>query len=138
HLKGTGKSLDFGEVVDIAADLDAETDASKLALKEPNEWKYIGKDMPVVDNFAMSTGGANYGADIRLPNLKIAVVARCPVYRGHVRSYDATEALKVPGVEHVIEIPAPDLNIPIEFRALGGIAVVGTNTWSVMQGRDKL
>jgi len=138
HLKDTDESLDFGEVVDIAAGLDAQTDVRKLALKEPAEWKYIGKDMPVVDNVAMSTGRANYGADVRIPNLKIAVVARCPVYRGQVKSYDATAALEVPGVEHVIEIPAPGLDIPIEFRALGGIAVVGTNTWSVMQGRDKL
>jgi len=138
HLKGTKESLDFGDVVHIAADLDAQTDTTKLALKDPADWKYIGKDMPVVDNFAMSTGGANYGADINLPNLKIAVMARCPVYRGRVKSYDATEALKVPGVEHVIEIPAPDIDQAIEFRALGGIAVVGTNTWSVMQGRDKL
>lgn len=138
YLKGTDQSLDFGDVVDIAAGLEAEADVSKLALKEPADWKYIGKDMPVVDNVAMSTGRANYGADITLPNLKIAVVARCPVYRGRVKSYDATEALQVPGVEHVIEIPAPDAQQPIEFRALGGIAVVGTNTWSVMQGREKL
>ena len=70
--------------------------------------------------------------------MKIAVVARPPVYRGKVKSFDASEALKVQGVEQVLEIPALPDDKPAEFRALGGIAVIGTNTWSVLQGRDKL
>ena len=70
--------------------------------------------------------------------MKIAVVARPPVYRGKVKSFDATEALKVQGVEQVIEIPALADDKPAEFRALGGVAVIGTNTWSVMEGRDRL
>jgi isoquinoline 1-oxidoreductase beta subunit len=86
----------------------------------------------------MSTGGATYGADISVPGMKIAVVARPPVYRGKVKSFDASEALKVQGVEQVIEIPALADDKPAEFRALGGIAVIGTNTWSVMEGRDRL
>jgi isoquinoline 1-oxidoreductase beta subunit len=73
-----------------------------------------------------------------MPGMKIAVVARPPVYRGKVKTFDATEALKVAGVEQVIEIPALADDKPAEFRALGGIAVVGTNTWSVIQGRSKL
>ena len=136
----TGKSFDFGEVVDVAADIKVPSGegAAKPKLKDPSRWKYIGKDMPVVDSYDMSTGGANYGADISLPGMKIAVVARAPVFRGKVNSFDATEALKVQGVEHVIEIPALADDKPAEFRALGGIAVVGSNTWSVMEGRKKL
>lgn len=140
HLNGSGKSLDFGEVVDIAADISIPTgpDAPKPKLKDPSEWKYIGKDMPVVDNFDMSTGDATFGADVSMPGMKIAVVARSPVYRGKVKSFDASEALKVQGVDDVIEIPALPHDMPAQFRALGGVAVVGTNTWSVMQGRSKL
>ncbi len=140
HHTPTGRSFDFGEVVDVAADIkvpSGET-AAQLKLKDPSQWKYIGKDMPVVDNYDMSTGGANYGADIALPGMKIAVVARSPVFRGKVKSSDATEALKVQGVEQVVEIPALADDQPAEFRALGGVAVVGSNTWSVMQGRKKL
>ncbi len=111
---------------------------AKPKLKDPSEWKYIGKDMPVVDNFDITTGGASYGADVTIPGMKIAVVARCPVYRGKVKSFDATEALKVQGVEQVVEIPALADDKGAEFRALGGVAVIGANTWSVMQGRDKL
>ena len=97
-------------------------------MKHPSEWKYIGKDMPVVDNYDITTGGANYGADIFIPGMKIAVVARSPVYRGKVKSFDATEALKVQGVEQVVEIPALADDKGAEFHALGGVAVIGTNT----------
>ena len=86
----------------------------------------------------MSTGGANFGADATIPGMKIAVVARSPVYRGKVKSFDAAEALKVQGVEQVVEIPALADDQPAEFHALGGVAVVGTNTWSVLEGRRKL
>jgi isoquinoline 1-oxidoreductase subunit beta len=65
-----------------------------------------------------------------------ASIERPPSYGGRVRSYDASEALKVRGVECVVEIPgaAP----PSEFLPLGGIAVIAGNTWATMQGRQKL
>ncbi|MDE0050769.1 MAG: molybdopterin-dependent oxidoreductase, partial [Rhodospirillales bacterium] len=135
---GTGEWFDFGEVVGAAADIAVPTGEAAPRLKDPSQWKYIGRDMPVVDNYDMSTGGATYGADISVPGMKIAVVARPPVYRGKVKSFDATEALKVQGVEQVIEIPPLADDKPAEFRALGGVAVIGTNTWSVMEGRDRL
>jgi len=140
HHRDGKRSLDFGEVVDIAAGIEtpAGENAAKPKLKDPAQWRYIGKDMKSFDSFDISTGGADYGADYTLPGMKIAVVARPPVFRGKVKSFDATEALKVAGVEQVIEIPALAADKPAEFRALGGVAVVGRNTWSVMQGRQKL
>ena len=135
---GTGEWFDFGEVVDAAADITVPTGDAAPKLKDKSQWKYIGRDMPVVDNYDMSTGGGTYGADISIPGMKIAVVARSPVYRGKAKSFDATEALKVQGVEQVIEIPALADDMPAQFRALGGIAVIGTNTWSVLEGRDRL
>ncbi len=136
----SGRSFDFGEVVDVAAEIQVPTGegAPQPKLKDKSQWKYIGKDMLVVDGYDITTGGANYGADISIPGMKIAVIARSPVYRGKVKSFDATEALKVQGVEQVVEIPALADDKPAEFRALGGIAVIGTNTWSVVQGRRKL
>ncbi len=140
HHTASGRSLDFGEVVDIAATIEVPTgdDAPKPKLKHPSEWRYIGKDMPTIDNYDMSTGGADYGSDVTMPGMKIAVIARSPVFRGKVKSFDATEALKVQGVEKVIEVPALADDKAPEFRALGGVAVIGTNTWSVMEGRKKL
>ncbi len=140
HHDPSGRSLDFGEVVETAADLEIPDyqDGARPALKTEGEWKYIGKSMPVVDNHDMSAGTATYGADVRVPGMKIAVVARPPVYRGRALKFDATDALKIPGVERVIEIPPLPADQPAEFRALGGIAVVGTNTWSVTRGREAL
>ncbi|MDX1556892.1 MAG: molybdopterin cofactor-binding domain-containing protein, partial [Xanthomonadales bacterium] len=140
YLRGSDQSLDFGEVVDIAADMELPQveGVSQVKLKDPSEWRYIGKDMPVVDNFDMSTGRAVYGADVKLPGMKYAAVARPPVYRGKVKSFDPMEALKVPGVEQVIEIPALPEDKPAEYRALGGIAVIATNTWAALQGRSRL
>lgn len=137
HHRGSDRSLDFGEVAERAAGIELP-EGSVPKLKDPSEWKYIGKDLPVVDGFDMSTGRAIYGADVSLPGMKIAVVARPPAYRGSVKSFDASEALKVPGVERVFEIPALPADKAAEFRALGGVAVIGSNTWSVMQGRDRL
>ena len=138
YLRDSGESFDYGEVVDVAADIPVPASDAAPPLKSPGDWKYIGRDLPVVDNFDMSTGKAVYGADVSLPNMKIAVVARPPVFRGRLKSYDAEEALKVPGVEKVIEIPALPVDKPVEFRALGGVAVVGTNTWAVNQARSRL
>ena len=136
----SGESLDYGELVETASKMNMPGGeaAPEAPLKDPSEWIYIGRDMPMVDNYDISTGGANYGADISIPGMKIAVVVRSPVYRGKVKSFDARDALKVQGVEKVVEIPALPDDKPAEFRALGGIAVVGTNTWSVMEGAKKL
>ena len=138
HHTNTGRSFDFGEVVDVAAGMPLPSGDAKPKLKHPSEWRYIGKDMPVVDNFDMSTGKAVYGADVSPEGVKIAVVARPPVFRGKVKSFNAKEALKVKGVEKVVEIPALPDDMPAQFRALGGVAVIGSNTWSVMEGRKKL
>lgn len=137
---GSGNSFDFGEVVDVAAEVNIPGGeaAPTTRLKDKSQWKYIGNDLPNIDNYDISTGGANYGADISIPGMKIAVIARSPVYRGKVKSFDATEALKIQGVEQVVEIPALADDKAAEFRALGGVAVIGSNTWSVLEGRRAL
>ena len=68
--------------------------------------------------------------------MQIAVIARPPVVFGKVKSFDATEALKVPGVIKVIEMPA--ITPPAVFKMIGGIGDIATNTWAALQGREKL
>ncbi len=137
HHAASGRSLGFGDVVETAAGLSLP-EGFKPTLKPASEWRYIGKDMTTIDGFDMSTGGADYGGDYSMPDMLIAVVARPPVYRGKVKSYNDTEALKVKGVKQVIEIPALADDKPAEFRALGGVAVLASNTWSAIQGRKAL
>ena len=71
-----------------------------------------------------------------MEGLKIAVIARPPVVFGKVKSYDASQTLKVPGVVKVVELPA--LNPPAAFNMLGGIAVIADNTFAAIKGREKL
>jgi isoquinoline 1-oxidoreductase beta subunit len=68
--------------------------------------------------------------------MKFAAIARPPVVFGKVKSYDATAALAVAGVEQVIEIPAAEP--PAMYKALGGLAVIASNTWAALKGRDLL
>jgi len=68
--------------------------------------------------------------------MKYASVERCPVYGGKVKSFEAADALKVPGVEQVLEMPAAP--IPSGYTPLGGIAVIASSTWAAQQGRQKL
>jgi isoquinoline 1-oxidoreductase subunit beta len=132
----TGRRLDYGVLATAAAAQQVPA-RETLKLKEPSAFRYIGKDMiGLIDNQDITTGKAVYGIDARVDGMLYAVVARPPVFGGRVRSVDDAEALKVPGVVRIVQIAPPD--IPSEFQPLGGVAVVGRNTWAAMQGRDKL
>ncbi len=134
--KSTGQKLGYGELAADAAKLDVPA-ADSLRLKDPSQFRYIGKEgTNIVDGFNITTGRAKYGQDTRLPGQKYAVIARPPVMGGKVVSYDATEAKKVAGVVEIVEIPAP--SYPMVFQPSGGIAVIADNTWAAMQGRKAL
>ena len=132
----TGRRLGFGEVAADAARLPLPA-PDQLKLKDPAQFRYIGQGkVRAVDSEAIARGQAQYGMDMRLPGMVYAVVARPPVLGGKLRSVDSTEALKVPGVLRVIELPG-FTGAPM-FKPLGGVAVVATNTWAAMQGRKAL
>ena len=131
----SGKSLDYGQLVDTAAALPVPT-AKSVTLKDPKDFRYIGKPISSVDFPNMMVGKAIYGIDVKMPGMMYAVVEHCPVTYGKVKSFDPSEALKVPGVKKVVEIPQNQP--PIVFNTLGGIAVIATNTWAANEGRKKL
>jgi len=135
-LAKSSQVLDFSQLVKIAASLPVP-DKSSLKLKTEAEHRYVGKEnMKILDAKEMVTGKAIYGYDVELPDMKYSVIARPPVLFGKVKSYDATETLKVAGVIKVIEMPP--LSAPAVYNMLGGIAVIAENTWAAIQGRDKL
>jgi isoquinoline 1-oxidoreductase subunit beta len=134
--KPTSRKLSYGQLAEAAAKRAVPARAT-LRLKDPAKFRYIGKGkVGGIDNADITTGRATFGIDTRLDGMIYAVVARPPVYGGTVASYDAAETLKVPGVLKVVEIEGTPP--PSAFEPLGGIAVVATNTWAAMQGRDKL
>ncbi|WP_282025954.1 xanthine dehydrogenase family protein molybdopterin-binding subunit [Limimaricola cinnabarinus] len=133
---GSGKSLGYGELAAAAMDLDVPARDS-LTLKDPSEFRYIGKNsIGLVDNMDITTGTTTYGIDVKRDGMLYAVVARPPVYGGTVASLDDSAALAIDGVEKVVRIEPSDF--PTEFAPLGGVAVIARNTYLAMKGRDAL
>ncbi|MCU1716611.1 xanthine dehydrogenase family protein molybdopterin-binding subunit [Pseudomonas sp. 5P_3.1_Bac2] len=132
----SGRALGFGELAQAASALPVPP-RERLRLKPAEDFRYIGKESNrAIDGDNIVHGKAIYGADVRLDGMVYATIARPRVYGGTVVKYDATEALKVPGVIKVIAIDSSPL--PSEFQPLGGIAVIGKHTWAAMKGRDAL
>jgi isoquinoline 1-oxidoreductase beta subunit len=133
--RSSGRKLAYGALVETARGLPVPG-KSAIRLKTPEQFRYIGKEIPIVDLLDMTTGRAQYGMDLRREGMLVAVIARPPVYGGSLKSVDSADAEKIPGVVRVVTIDSPPP--PSGFLALGGVAVLGTNTWAAMQGRQSL
>jgi isoquinoline 1-oxidoreductase beta subunit len=120
-LSGANKAS-YGELTEAAAKLPMP-DAVKL--KGVEEFTLIGKPKPRLDSKAKVTGTAEFGIDVKRPNMLIAVVARAPVFGAKVKSFDATKAKVVAGVVDVVQVPS-------------GVAVLAKHFWAAKQGRDAL
>ncbi|WP_409317043.1 molybdopterin cofactor-binding domain-containing protein [Pseudomonas sp. KCJK9016] len=132
----SGRELGYGELAATASALTVPARDS-LRLKQPSELRYIGKEgTKAIDGEDIVNGRAVYGADVHFDGMLYAVIARPAVYGGKVKSVDDSAALKVPGVLKVIQVePRP---LPSEFQPLGGVAVVASNTWAALKGREAL
>lgn len=145
----SGRELGFGELAQTARDLPVP-ERSTLVLKSREEWRYLGKEAGpqndtsekdvrrpmAIDGSDIVHGKAVFGADVSFDNMLYAVVARPPVYGAEVASVDSVEAMKVPGVVAVKQIPGTGQ--PGVFNPLGGVAVLAENTWAAIQGRAAL
>src|SRR5438270_10125912 len=120
-LRGSDK-LSYGE---LAVAAQAQTPPKSVKLKDRKEWKIIGKPTRRLDSPEKITGKAQFGMDVRMPDLRTALVARSPVFGGKVKSFDASKAKSVKGVEQVVQVPS-------------GVAVIASNFWSAKLGRDAL
>lgn len=133
----TGRSRPYGELAAAAAELPLP-EPEEIRLRDPEDFRLIGRSAPGVDVDDMVTGRATYGLDVRLPGMAFAVVARCPVHEGRVESFDARAALRVPGVRQVVEIEPRRLEGNRYGAVRGGVAVIADHTWAAMQGREAL
>ncbi|HZI46908.1 MAG TPA: xanthine dehydrogenase family protein molybdopterin-binding subunit, partial [Pyrinomonadaceae bacterium] len=114
---------------ELATDAARKPIPDNVRLKNPTEFRLIGKPVRRLDSRAKCDGSQKFGLDLDLPGMKIAVVAHPPVFGGKVRAFDATEALALDGVRDVFEIPL----------AKGqGVAVVADRFWTAKQARDRL
>jgi isoquinoline 1-oxidoreductase beta subunit len=127
------RELTFGQLAAAAAKLPVPKD---VKLRPASELRFVGKELPDRDAPDQVTGRAVYAADVRLPDMLTAVVARPPVLFGGVKHLDDKRALAVPGVRKVVTLPVP--RPPIQMQALGGVAVIADNTWAALRGRAAL
>lgn len=131
----SGRRLGFGELAALAAEGEIP-EVQALSFKPASERRYIGQDIPIRDMDDILHGRANFGLDVRLPGMKVAVIARPPVLGGKATKWEEQAALAIPGVEQVVTMPTP--TGAFAFQGLGGLAVVARDTWSAMRGRDAL
>ncbi|GAB4022638.1 xanthine dehydrogenase family protein molybdopterin-binding subunit [Spirosoma koreense] len=115
------QKIGYGELAAEAATLPVPT----VSLREPKDWKYIGKSMKRLDASVKINGKARYGIDMQFPDLLTALVAHAPVFGATVKSFDATKARAVKGVRQVIQVPT-------------GVAVLADTFWAAKVGRDAL
>jgi isoquinoline 1-oxidoreductase beta subunit len=97
--KASNRTTTYGKVAEAAAKLEAPKDPP---LKDPKDWKIIGKPVKRLDTLDKVTGKQVYGADIKLPNMLNAAIIDCPVFGGKVKSFDASAAEKMPGVKKIV------------------------------------
>jgi len=116
------RRLTYGKLVTKAATLGAPPD---VPLKDPKDWKILGTRVRRLDTPPKVDGSAQFGIDVKVPGMLVAVVARSPVFGGKVTSFDAAKAKAVPGVRQVVQISS-------------GVAVVADGYWPAKKGRDAL
>lgn len=99
--KPSGKTVRFGQVADAASKLPVP---AEIVLKDPKDWKVIGKPMARLDTLDKVTGKQVYGTDLKLPGVLNATIRRCPVFGGKLQSFDASKVENIKGVKKVVAV----------------------------------
>ena len=121
--KPSGRKTTYGKVAEAAAKL---TQPEKPTLKDPTEWKLIGKSVKRLDTIDKLTGKQVYGFDLKLPGMLNASIKDCPVFGGKVKSYEAAKVTGMPGVRHVVKVGD------------SAVAVVADTWWQAKTALDAL
>jgi isoquinoline 1-oxidoreductase beta subunit len=119
----TNERLSYGSLAEAASKLPVPQ--QNVALKDPTQFKLVGKSQKRMDTPAKVSGKTTFGIDVKVPGMLYATLQRCAVFGGKVKSFDATKTKAVPGVKDVVQIS-------------NGVAVLADNTWAAMEGRRVL
>ena len=117
-----GKVATYGQLAEAASKL---TPPEKVAIKDPKDFRIVGKRTTRLDTPAKVNGTATFGMDVKLPGMVYATIEMCPVIGGTVKTLDAAAAKAMPGVIDVVQIP-------------DGVAVVASSYWQARKAREKL
>ncbi len=121
--KPSGRTTTYGKVAEAAAKL---TPPAEVALKDPKDWKLIGKSVKRLDTIGKVTGAQVYGADLKLPGMLNATIKESPVFGGKVKSFEADKVKSMPGVRHVLKVGET------------AVAVVADTWWQAKTALDAL
>ncbi len=135
HHRASGRQLKYTELFDGAAAVAAPA-LDSVTLKDPKNFRIIGKSTAGVDIPAIVTGKPIFGIDVTRPGMLYAVYVKCPVFAGKAVSANLDAIKREPGIKHAFIIePAP--NTPLD-GLLGGVAIVADSWWYAQNARKKL
>jgi isoquinoline 1-oxidoreductase subunit beta len=115
-----GKKATYGQLAEAAAKLPVP---EKVTLKDPKDFKIVGKRTKRLDTAVKVNGKAEFGIDVVLPGMVYASIEQCPVIGGKVKSFDASAAKGMPGVIDVVQVS-------------DGVAVVADSYWRAQKARQ--
>jgi len=121
--KPTGRTTTYGKVAAAAAEMIPPVE---VELKDPKDWKLIGKPVKRLDTADKLTGKQVFGADLQLPGMLNASIRACPVFGGKLASFEAAKVSRMPGVRAVVAV---------EDNA---VAVVADTWWQAKTALDAL
>jgi isoquinoline 1-oxidoreductase beta subunit len=133
-LHGARKNfLTYGQLAEAAAELPVP-DFKTVPLKNSSDFTIVGHDAHRYEAVEKVNGAAKFGIDSRVPGMQYAVIERCPIFGGKLKSFEAAKAKAVPGVIDVFPVD------PVGSSAFtaGGVVVVADSSWAAMQGRKAL
>ena len=122
YRKNSSQKLSYGELAEAAGKIDIPSDPP---LKNSKDYNLVGKSIKRIDIPSKTNGSAQFGIDVKLPEMMYATIRQSPVFGGEVLSYDEDAAKSIRGVKKVILIP-------------NGIAVIADNTWRAKRGMELL
>src|ERR1700741_3564915 len=118
-----GRTTTYGKVAEAAAKIEPPAD---VKLKDPKDWKLVGKGIKRLDTVDKTTGKMTYGIDVKLPGMLNAAIKACPVFGGKLKSYDEAKIAGMKGVKKVV--PVGDY----------AVAVVADTWWHAKTALDAL
>jgi isoquinoline 1-oxidoreductase beta subunit len=139
HAK-SNRQATYGELAARAAVV-APPDLKSVKLKDPRDYRFIGRSQPGVDNRAIVKGELIFGIDFTLPGMLNAVIQRCPVFGGQVKGANTDEVGKLPGVRKVLIIEgtlSTDPVAPWEPGMEPGVAILADTWWQAQSARKSL
>jgi isoquinoline 1-oxidoreductase beta subunit len=119
----SGRTTTYGKVAEAAAKVEPPAD---VKLKDPKDWKLIGKGVKRLDAVDKTNGKMTYGIDIKLPGMLNAAIKDCPVFGGKLKSFDEAKIANMKGVKKVVRVGD------------SAVAVVADTWWHAKTALDAL